>query len=324
MKLFKKIRDGNKRTIILFGFIKVRYNKSTKRRDLLTLQQENRLLRDQLDYMKEHCDIFHLKPATGELRQQQLGLLNFAVDFFKKIESLECKPILFGGSMLGAVRHQGFIPWDDDLDFLLIRSDYEKIIDWCKENGIVCFYHHKLSEYSSYEIAHRLHKNTQKYPKQYVLDVWYNQLQLSYGTNLDDLMFIDFFPIDYYKDEYSFDKHRLYMEKLFKKMKKIEWIDDITKFIRQERVNNPNIVDKSKKVFYGIDGPEIKPWNNDFLPVSTLYPLKKAPFENAEFYIPNNVEAWLDLNFKNWTSFPEDVGFSHHNAAKDLYKNENI
>ena len=58
-------------------------------------------------------------------RQLQNVLLNMYVDIQKVCEKNNIIPYLIGGSSLGAIRHKGFIPWDDDLDIGMMRSDYE-------------------------------------------------------------------------------------------------------------------------------------------------------------------------------------------------------
>ncbi|MCL2112333.1 MAG: LicD family protein [Streptococcaceae bacterium] len=65
-----------------------------------------------------------------EIKNIQLGLLDFLDKFCRK-NNIEYS--LAGGSLLGAVRHQGFIPWDDDIDILLVRKEYEKLVQLLQE-----------------------------------------------------------------------------------------------------------------------------------------------------------------------------------------------
>ncbi|MBR4173855.1 MAG: LicD family protein [Lachnospiraceae bacterium] len=68
------------------------------------------------------------------LRKLQLTQLSILKDFVKICEENDLKYFLDGGTMLGAVRHQGFIPWDDDLDVGMPRRDYDRFCKLAKKS----------------------------------------------------------------------------------------------------------------------------------------------------------------------------------------------
>lgn len=112
------------------------------------------------------------------------GLQTF--DFFCRKHNL--KYSLAAGSMIGAVRHQGFIPWDDDIDLYMLREEYERLISLIKEGEQ--FEDTEFEVYIPerenyiYPFIKIVHKKTIVYEKNvnrdYAIGIW-----------------IDIFPIDY-------------------------------------------------------------------------------------------------------------------------------
>ncbi len=291
-------------------------NKSQQYKDRI------RSLENQLEWLKNHSDITLLKPATGYLRQEQLKILKLAEDFFRDTSNLHITPFLTGGNLIGAVRHKGFIPWDDDLDFAVTREDNDKIIDFCHKYGVVDIYKGRWSEYSYGEIYRRQQKMLQKYPEKYILDVWVDQLQLYKGTSVLDVCYLDFWPFDYYREGYSIEEHMLYLQNVLKRIKRIDRVDKIIEFLRNERKRNKNISDKPTSIFFpGIDnhiGYGRINKTKDWLYSKDIFPLRKVRYENSVFFAPNNIEKYLDYDYPDYMNYPKEVGINPHEVFKDL------
>lgn len=67
--------------------------------------------------------------TNNEIREIQMGIFQIFKDFEQICRDNSLTYYLIGGSMLGAVRHKGFIPWDDDMDVGMPRDDYEKFLN---------------------------------------------------------------------------------------------------------------------------------------------------------------------------------------------------
>lgn len=69
---------------------------------------------------------------TDELKQLHQLELSLAIEVMKICDKHNLKIVMLAGTLLGAIRHKGFIPWDDDMDFGMPREDFEKFKEVCQ------------------------------------------------------------------------------------------------------------------------------------------------------------------------------------------------
>ena len=134
------------------------------------------------------------KLALNELQNIEYEMLCVIADFCEKNN---IRYGLAGGTALGAVRHGGFIPWDDDIDLEMPRPDYNRFLELAD----------RLPERYKVSSPYNDDNNFRPYAK--VLDLNTKLIEFPDGKNIETHVYLDIFPIDGMPDEpVSQEKHR--------------------------------------------------------------------------------------------------------------------
>lgn len=274
----------------------------------------------QYKYLQRHVDITTLKPATGKLREHQFELLDEAEAFFGFIEELNIKPFLTFGNLIGAVRHQGFIPWDDDLDFGLIRDEYEKLLEFAYKECVVLTYEPEdriWVDSDGNSIEHEMLCKT--YPNKYIFNLRPDFIQLSKCEGENHYYVMDIWPYDFYKNEYKIEDYVKWIKEIGEESRQMKSNRERMHFIRKAVKENPMVSREMTDHFFpGADNyggypgqPEISSW----IPSKDIFPLQKVKYENKIFWAPRNMETLLRYEYMDHMKLPDRVGIVTHEGT---------
>lgn len=282
-----------------------------------------------LQYSQQHKE----DNSNVDLDLLHFHLLEMYNDVQLYCEQNDLEIFAVGGTALGAIRHRGFIPWDDDIDLGMLRGDYQKFI----HNFDNSFLSQKYILKAPNKTKNNPNRFLQLYKKDTVLKTLHN------GSNPElQMLFLDIFPYDsvsknkivrifkgigsdvlmlisscvglkeindsqtkaiFYSSFWGkINYHiRSFIGLLFSFKKQSEWFDIVDRFVFNSDTLTPYITSAMGSKHY----------LGEIIKRDTFMPLRLASFEELNVYIPNKVEDYLTMLYgKTYMEIPK-VKYTH-------------
>ncbi|MCI8824627.1 MAG: LicD family protein [Lachnospiraceae bacterium] len=271
------------------------------------------------------------------LRKLQLTELEMLKDIDRFCKEYQIEYFIAYGTALGAVRHGGFIPWDDDIDICMKRTEYNKFLKLAKKNMKEKYDILTIQETPGYiSTFAKVSKKGTRFVEETNTNKKYQQ-----G------IFIDVFPYDYAPDDINQRK------KIFKKAwlwvrvcmlceisnpiipqnikglkrtiaitgcKAVHLFLKIIRFDKKKAYHHyleyATMYNKKGGEIYLSDYEDISPERTTLLETD-IFPTKTIQFEDYEFPIPNNIDAHLKKVYGDYMTLPP-IEQRHNHVAKVL------
>ena len=248
------------------------------------------------DFLKEEviCDFF----VDKNRKKLWMILFDLLVKFDEVCKKHNINYFLCGGTLLGAVRHKGFIPWDDDIDVMIFREDYNKLLSFKDEFKEPYFFQCYDTDLNYYQTISKIRNSN---------TTAFNKITGYEGFNQG--IFLDIFNLDNFVYEGAKDR--------FETVRRLAL--DIGTY---SRINNPNLDDNNKArvkdyLARHVDPDEtykkiqeiIKQFNN--IHTNDIF-ISESTINNFETYIfkRNDFSNAFDVEFEGYF-FPAPIGYDN-------------
>ncbi|WEV75230.1 LicD family protein [Bifidobacterium sp. ESL0800] len=266
-------------------------------------------------------NMFH---ATGSLRLLQLGGAQLLKDFDALCRKNSIDYWINCGTLIGAVRHQGFIPWDDDMDLGMTRDQIQKLTELIDTNP-------------QYSKRFKVSLNYDPY-------AFCRQIRFMYNDP-NNPCFLDLFIYDYAEGDAAeqYSKRSALRESLIDALKALpffeQWkehgyvaagdghsaqVEGIFEDYRQQALQQHVISeDKADIIMYGMDN-----WTPDdnlcAYSSTVVFPLKDLSFEGSNVLAPQHPETILEREYGDIYNLPDDMVSHFDHVSRKLFKNQAV
>lgn len=259
------------------------------------------------------------------LKQLQMTEIEILKEAIRICDKYNLTYYFVGGTLLGAVRHKGFIPWDDDLDIGMPRQDYEQFIKVAMSELSPQFYLHCDSTDDTYWLPFsKLKKNNTLFD-----EIEYEKIDTNKG------IFIDIFPLDY-TDKINTWYRKYQIDMIHKINRHLRWMKGLdriggrsdilhicisiipSRWLKKLR-KKLMMLDNKHEHKYVINIGSNYSYLKQTMPIGYYYPFSCVSFEGGEYKAPHDSVAYLKHLFGNWETMPPESERRNHNSAKVIF-----
>lgn len=259
---------------------------------------------DEHFFRSEIRNDFRVSTQRKEIWAIEMDLL---AAFIKICEKYGLTYFAEAGTLLGAIRHGGFIPWDDDIDVTMPRKDYDILCSVAREN-----FNHPYFFQTEYTDPGSARNNHAQLRNSETTGILYSELQEQYHFNQG--IFIDIFPLD----ELPPASERKAFFAMLKDLRDKSWMyaHDVTRidypgdniyykqFDSLVKKYNGNGTGKIGMISYSLDK------RHNIRNISDYAGTVMVPYENMEIAVPVGYKNVLRTIYGIWKVF--DIGGSMH------------